>query len=110
MGGFSDLKKEFDALGVKIVAASVDDIDKAREIGDPLEFPMAYGVTRDIADALGAWWEDRRQIIQPSEFILDGDGKVVGSSYSDGPLGRIDAADVVRLVTMYENRKKQAQS
>lgn len=108
MGGFSDLKKDFDALDVKIVAGSVDDIDKAKEIGDPLNFPMAYGVTREIADALGSWWEDRRQIIQPSEFILDADGKVLASSYSDGPLGRIDAADVVRLVTMYENRKKEA--
>jgi len=108
LGGFSDLKNEFDALGVKIVAGSVDTIDKAKEIGDPLTFPMAYGVTRETADAIGAWWEDRRQIIQPSEFILDREGKVLASSYSDGPLGRIDAADVVRLVTIYENRKKQA--
>lgn len=109
MGGFSDLKAEFEALGVKIVAGSVDDIDKAKEIGDPLYFPMAYGVTREIADSLGSWWEDRRDIIQPSEFILDEEGKVVGSSYSDGPLGRIDAADVLRLCKMYEDRKKQAQ-
>ena len=107
MGGFNDLRSEFEALGVDIYAASVDPLDKAREIGDPLYVPMAYGVTRAQADALGAWWEERRQIIQPSEFLLDRAGTVVVSSYSDGPLGRIDAADVVRLVKMYEARKAQ---
>jgi len=29
------------------------------------------------------------------------------SSYSDGPLGRIDAADVVKLVNFYESQKKK---
>jgi hypothetical protein len=27
------------------------------------------------------------------------------SSYNDGPLGRIDAADVVKLIRFYESRK-----
>jgi hypothetical protein len=58
-----------------------------------------------MADALGAWWEDRRGLIQPSEFIVGADGNVIASSYSDGPLGRIDAADVVKLVNLYESRK-----
>ena len=86
------------------MAASVDPIDKAKEIADGLNFPVGYGVTRDIADALGSWWEDRRQIIQPSEFVLGADDKVVVSSYADGPLGRIDAEDVVKLINFYESR------
>ena len=53
-------------------------------------FPIGYGVTRDIANTLGAWWEDRRNIIQPSEFIVGMDNKIIVSSYSDGPLGRIE--------------------
>ncbi len=93
-----------DKLGASVVAASVDPIDKAREVADEVGFPVGYGVTRDIADALGSWWEDRRQIIQPSEFVLGPDNKVVISSYADGPLGRIEAADVVRLVNFYESR------
>jgi len=44
--------------------------------------------------------------VQPSEFILDGDGKVEVSSYSDGPLGRMDAADVLKLIDLYESRRK----
>ena len=58
----------------------------------------------DIADALGSWWEDRRQIIQPSEFILGPDNKVIASSYADGPLGRMQADDVVKLINFYESR------
>jgi peroxiredoxin len=103
--GFEKLKKDFDALGAKIVTASVDPIDKAREVAADVSFPVGYGVTREMADKLGAWWEDRRSIIQPSEFVLNVDGKVVVSSYSDGPLGRIDAADVIKLINFYESRK-----
>jgi peroxiredoxin len=97
--GFRDKRSELDALGAKIVAASVDPIDKAREVANEVGFPVGYGVTRAMADALGAFWEERRQIVQPSEFVLDATGKVIASSYSDGPLGRIDAADVVRMLT-----------
>jgi peroxiredoxin len=103
--GFEKLKQEFDAAGAKIVTASVDPIDKAREVAADVSFPVGYGVTREMADQLGAWWEDRRSIIQPSEFILGADGKVVVSSYSDGPLGRIDAADAIKLIKFYESRK-----
>ena len=99
MVGFRDKRSELDALGAKIVAASVDPLDKAREVANEVGFPVGYGVTRAMADALGAFWEERRQIVQPSEFVLDATGKVIASSYSDGPLGRIDAADVVRMLT-----------
>jgi peroxiredoxin len=93
--GFGKLKDEFDTIGAKVVAASVDPIDKAREVAADVSFPVGYGVTRKMADMLGAWWEDRRTIIQPSEFVVGADGNVIVSSYSDGPLGRIDGADAV---------------
>ncbi len=105
MVGFAELKDEFDKLGVKVVAASVDDVEKAQEVADEVNFPVGHGVSRDTANALGSWWEDRRQIIQPSEFIVGADGNVVACSYSDGPLGRIDAGDVIKMVNFYESRK-----
>ena len=74
-------------------------------MADEVSFPVAHGVTREMADALGSWWEDRRGIIQPSEFIVGEDGKIVTSSYSSGPIGRIDAADVVKIINFYESRK-----
>ncbi len=105
MVGFRDARSDLDALNAKVVAASVDPLDKAKEVADEVGFPVGFGVTRAEADALGAWWEDRRQIVQPSEFLLDANGKVLASSYSDGPLGRIDAADVVRTIRRLESMK-----
>jgi len=100
--GFEKLKGELDALGAKVFAASVDPIDKAREVAAEVSFPVGYGVTREIADKLGSWWEERRSIIQPAEFVLGADGKVLASSYSDGPIGRIDAADVIKMINFRE--------
>lgn len=91
-----------DTLDAKVIAASVDTVDKAGEVAAEVSFPVGYGVTREMADKLGAWWEDRRNIIQPSEFVLGADGKVLASSYSDGPIGRIDAADVVKWINFRE--------
>lgn len=105
MVGFRDARSDLDALNAKVVAASVDPLDKAKEVADEVGFPVGFGVTRAEADALGAWWEDRRQIVQPSEFLLDASGKVLASSYSDGPLGRVDAADVVRTIRRLESMK-----
>ena len=107
MAGFEKLRPELDALGVKVLAASVDPLDKAREVAAELSFPVAYGVTREQADSIGAWWEERRSIVQPSEFLLAADGKVRAASYSSGPIGRIDAADVVKLVTFYDKQAAQ---
>ena len=105
MVGYAEHKDEFDKLGVKIVAASVDPIDKAQEVADEVNFPVGFGVSCDIANSLGSWWEDRRSIIQPSEFLLDTSGKVLTSSYSSGPIGRMDAADVIGMIKHRESQK-----
>lgn len=105
MAGFQGSLQELESIGARVVAASVDPLDKAQLVAADLGFPIGYGVTREIAERLGSWWEDRRSIIQPSEFIVDAAGKVVVSSYSDGPLGRIEGPDVVRLIRFYESRK-----
>ncbi len=102
MVGFEKAKSELDALGVKVLAASVDPIDKAKEVAADVSFPVAYGVTRAQADELGSWWEERRGIIQPSEFLVTAEGKVRSATYSSGPIGRVDAADVVKLVAFYD--------
>ena len=106
MDGFQELWPEFEARGVSILAGSVDDEDNARKLADGKSFPFAYGMTRADGERVGAWWEERRQIVQPSEFILNEAGAVEVSSYSDGPLGRMDAADALKLIDLYESRRK----
>lgn len=90
---------------MSIYAASVDTGEKASEVAADLSYPVGQGVSREIADLLGAWWEDRRGIIQPTQFLLRRDGSIVQSTYSDGPLGRLDAADVCGLVNFLISQK-----
>ena len=107
MAAFEKARPELEALGIKIAAASVDPLDKAREVAAELSYPVGYGVTRTMAEQIGAWWEERRSIIQPSEFLVGADGKVRASTYSSGPIGRVDPADVIRLVNFYDKQAKK---
>ena len=103
---FAAVAADLDALGVKVVAGSVDPLDKTQEVARDLPFPVAWGVTRAMSDSVGAWWDERRQFMQPSEFLLDSTGKVLASSYSAGPIGRTDAAELIRLVKYFESRAR----
>jgi len=94
------------SLDVSVVAASVDDAEKAREVAAELSFPVAHGMTRAQADSIDAWWEDRRGIIQPSEFLLKADHTVIYSTYSSGPLGRMNPPDVVKMAQFLEKQKQ----
>ncbi len=107
MAGYEALKTQFDEAGISILAASVDPLDKATEVQQELSFPIAYGVTREQADTIGAWWEDRRAIIQPSEFVLDSDGKVLSATYSTGPVGRMEAGDALKLVRFLDSKRRE---
>ena len=71
-----------------------------------LSFPVAHGVTRADADTIGAWWEPRRDHIQPSEFLLTGQGRVLGSAYSNLPIGRMDPNETLTLLRMISSRRK----
>ena len=105
MVGFEKQITELEALGATVYAASVDPEEKAQEVADEVSYPVAYGAMRADGDAIGAWWEDRRGIIQPSEFLLASDGRVATSSYSSGPIGRIEPRDVIGLIKFLESRK-----
>ena len=102
MVAFNDLKQEFDEVGASILAASVDALENASVVQEGLDFPITHGVTRDQAASIGSWWEDRRSIIQPSEFILGRDGSVVSATYSTGPVGRLMPEDALSLINYLE--------
>lgn len=78
------------------------------EVAKPLSFPVAHGMTRADGDAMGAWWDERRDHIQPSEFILKGN-RVMASTYSNSPVGRMDPAETLVLLQFLDSMsKKQA--
>ena len=108
MDGFEKEKEALDELGVSVYAASVDSEERAREVVDSgLSFRMGHGVTREQGDALGSWWDERRDFIQPSEFVLDQSGRVLASSYSSSPIARMDAEDVLSMLRFVEARKNK---
>lgn len=104
MDGYEEQKGALESLGAQVVAASVDTGDDAKKVAASVSFPILEGVTREIAERIGAWWEDRRGIIQPSEFILDSTGKILTSTYSSGPVGRIPASAAVSLIEFYQSK------
>ena len=104
MAGFEAQRETLEGLGASIVAASIDTGENAQKIADTINYPLGVGVTREMAGQLDAWWEDRRSIIQPSNFILDANGAVKVASYADGPIGRIDPEEAVRFIQFLESQ------
>ncbi|MBM3607558.1 MAG: peroxiredoxin family protein [Alphaproteobacteria bacterium] len=93
-------KSELEAQGAKIIAGSVDDLENAKAVAAELSFPVAYGMTKADAETLGAWWgEMRGGIMQPSEFLLARDSKVLHAMYATGPVGRMAPDELARLLT-----------
>jgi hypothetical protein len=84
----------------------VDSEEQTAEVAAGLSFPVAFGMTRADGDAIGAWWEERRDHIQPSEFLLTGRGRVMGSTYSTSPVGRMDPAETLVLVELLAKARK----
>jgi hypothetical protein len=76
-------------------------------VGRGLTFPVAYGVTREASAVFGAWWDRDRGFIQPAECLLGRGGIVLGSMYASGPVGRMGADEVVRLITRRERRRRE---
>ena len=105
MGGFSKIRQELDSKNIKVIAASSDPQDKAAAMAAEIGFPVGYGVDRALIESVGGYWEDRRQFAQPSEFLLNPENKIVQLSYSDGPLARTEAEDVIKMVSFLESRK-----
>lgn len=90
---------------MSLIAGAVDSLEDTQTVAQPLNFPVAYGVTRDVGNALGAWWDERRNFIQPSEFVLNQQGKVLFSTYSNSPVGRMDPAETLTLITYLNSLK-----
>ncbi len=69
-------------------------------------FPVVYGLdVRKEAEKIGAYFDSENGYFQPANFILRG-GKIVQATYSSGPLGRLQAEQVLMLVDHYRKQGK----
>ena len=73
-------------------------------VAQDLSYPVAYGMTRADGDSIGAWWEERRDHIQPSEFLLTEKGRVLSSCYTSSPIGRTDPEEAINLLKILSSR------
>ena len=83
----------------------MDSEEKTAEVAAELGFPVAWGMTRETGEQFGAWWDEEREFIQPSEFFITGSGQVLASTYSSSPVGRMDPEDAVTLAKFIINRR-----
>jgi peroxiredoxin len=87
------------------VAATSEGAEKTAEVAAGLPFPVAHSVSREQGDLIGAWWEEKRDFIQPSEFILNHKGRVMHSTYSSSPVGRTDPEETLVLLNFLSARR-----
>lgn len=86
---------------MKVVAASVDTEEDAKktmaECG--IDFPVGYGADGKALSALtGCFYEERRQILHSTGYVLRPDSTIAVGVYSTGPIGRLVWQDVLGLV------------
>ncbi len=93
---------------MSIIAGTVDPEEKLIDIAEGLGYPLAYGMVRADGDAVGAWWEERRDHIQPSEFVLSKSGKVMFDTYSNSPVGRMDPEETLTLIRYLNEQRAEA--
>lgn len=85
----------------------MDTEEQTLEVAKDLNFPVAYGMTREDGDRLGSWWEERRDHIQPSEFLLNTKGRVMASTYSNSPVGRMDPKETLTLIRFLDGMRRK---
>ena len=71
-----------------------------------LAFSLAYGMdAKDFAGMTGAFFDDQKEFIHATAFIIRPDDIIENAVYSTGPIGRLTAADTITLI---DYRKKAA--
>ena len=107
MADFQGLYQEFKSEQIKVIAASVDSMDKALETVDKLEiaYPVGYGLSaEEVSRVTGAYYEKEKGYLHATDFLLRPEKTVAVASYSTGPIGRFVANDVLKLVKFYKSQ------
>lgn len=106
---FSRAAERLAAVGVKIIALSVDDESTSKGLVDKLRlsFPVGFGANADHVAALtGAYLAERSAYVQSTGFVLDPHGRILTAVYSSGAIGRLLPDDVAGLVKYVEAHRE----
>ena len=105
---FQRAADKLSALGVRVVALSVDDEATTRELvaKHQLAFPVGHSANAAaIHQATGAFVNPDPVFLQSTGFVLDASGNVIVSVYSSGAIGRLVPDDVAGLVTYLTSKQ-----
>lgn len=107
MVDFDTNARLLEGLGVKVVAASVDSVEKTAALGDGLRVGYVQMVGEidgpAVAESTGANLQTGdRTFLHATGFVTNPEGKVVQSVYSSGPIGRFTANDVLKWVSFVQ--------
>lgn len=88
-------------------AFSVDDEPTTKEFAAKLNlnFPLGHSASADqVSDTLGAFTNESPRHLQPTAFILTPKSEVLASVYASHAIGRLEASDVVKLVSFVKSK------
>jgi len=72
-----------------------------------ITFPIAYGMNAEEASRItGAYYDDNRQYVHATGFLIRPDNTIETVCYSSGTIGRFGAQDLLNLVKFYKSKKK----
>jgi hypothetical protein len=95
-------------LGIKVVAGSVDSLDRTNELKTSLRvgFPMFAELDAPTvsADTGAAYQTGDRVFLHGTGWLVNPAGEIVSSLYSTGPIGRFTASDIIRKVLFEQKR------
>jgi peroxiredoxin len=92
---------QLEEAGADLFALSTDPFERAKQTVELLNltYSVMYGLDgAKTAQALGAYHEHLRDILQPAHFVLDLERNLSHVSVSSGPMGFVSAEDSVRYV------------
>jgi alkyl hydroperoxide reductase subunit AhpC len=107
LADFQGFAEEFKTEQIKIIAASVDPMEKAKETVDKIgiTYSVGYGmVAEEISRMTGAYYDKEKKFLHATDFLLRPDKTIVVASYSTGPIGRFVAKDVLKVVKFHKSR------
>jgi alkyl hydroperoxide reductase subunit AhpC len=108
LADFQGLDQEFKSEQIKVIAASVDPIEKAREMIEKIGITYAVGyglVAEEVSRMTGAYYDKEKKFLHATGFLLRPGKTIVVGCYSTGPIGRLVAKDVLRVVRFYKSRE-----
>ncbi len=107
MADFHARGPEFDAAGIRVIGASTDTAELARQTlaQTALGYPLAFGLdAREFAAATGAFFDAQKNYLHAAGFLLAPSGALGAALYSTGPMGRLLPDECLRMVAWLKQR------